>query len=271
MIRHLAVLSLAGAFALSAGPAMAQDFGGPPPPPCAPGQTPTFESPCQPPPCAEGQRPTFESPCLPPPCAAGQRPTFESPCLPPPCAAGAVPTPEAPCVPVPGPGGPGGPGFGPGGPGVPCGPGPGGPGGFRIGPAPVGPPPGPGCGPGGPPELMPGFLGRVWRFAADADSYDAASNTLNVTVTKVNNLPKRFASQADEIVDQDGYVRFSGATRVYDRAGRRIPREARYDTLLDAANTVLVVGKMIPPAKWQEDADGTPVPTIRAKRVTITG
>jgi hypothetical protein len=121
------------------------------------------------------------------------------------------------------------------------------------------------------PPLMGGFLSRVWRFTADTDSYDAASNTLNVTVSKVLNLPKRFKAQDDGIVDQDADVIFTKTTKVFDAQGKRLRTESGYDVALDAAESVSVTGKITPQAKWNKDVDGSPVTTIRAKRVTITG
>jgi hypothetical protein len=112
-------------------------------------------------------------------------------------------------------------------------------------------------------------VSRVWRFTADADNYDAATNTLSATVTKILNLPKKMADQDDEIVDQDAAVVFSSTTKVFDRSGKRVPREVKYDTLLDDADAVSITGKMLKPSKWQKDEDGEPVTTIRAKRVTI--
>lgn len=222
------------------------------PPPCAPGQLPSQQAPCQPPPCAEGQQPTQQAPCITP---------------------GHI---------TPGPGGPGG--------GQPCGPGPGpgpdagpGPGEPRV----AGPRPGPGeppqQGPGGPPEggpqghcggaprLNPSFLSRVWRLTAEADSYDTAGNVLNVTITKMLNVPRAFRSQDDEIVDQDAYVLFTAKTKVFDRNGRRLSRERAYDNALDNADSVTIAGKLVKPSKWEKDEDDNPVTTIRAKRVTITG
>jgi hypothetical protein len=111
----------------------------------------------------------------------------------------------------------------------------------------------------------------VWRFGADVDSYDAATNTLNVTVSKILNLPKRFKAQDDSIVDQDADVVFAKTTKVFDADGKRIRTESAYDAALDAAESVSVTGKITPQAKWNKDEDGTPVTTIRAKRVTITG
>lgn len=209
-----------------------------------------------------------------PACAPGVLPTREQPCMPAPCAAGVYPKPGAPCA-------------------LPAGATP--PAGEKKKPAESQKPaqPGTDCRPncavtptvGGrgdagtageqtgehAPRLMGGFLSRVWRFNADVDSYDAASNTLNVTVSKVLNLPKRFKAQDDGIVDQDADVIFTKTTKVFDAAGKRIRTESGYDAALDAAESVAVTGKITPQAKWNKDEDGSPVTTIRAKRVTITG
>jgi hypothetical protein len=240
MNRSIAFIAVLAALALSAAPSLAGDGpgNGTMPPPCPPGQFPSQAAPCMPPLCAEGVMPSQTNPCMPPPCAAGQNPQ-----------------PNAPCVPQGG-------GFGPG----PGGPPNGNPGGPPNG-NPGGPP---NAGPGGPPPLESSFLNRVWRFNAEADAYDAAANILNVTVIKITNLPKAMADQDDEIVDQDAYVLFTGSTKVYDQNGKRVPKETKYDGLLDNADSVVVSGKMVPPAKWQKDEDGTPVTTIRAKRVTVT-
>jgi len=118
---------------------------------------------------------------------------------------------------------------------------------------------------------MRGFVSRVWRFNADADSYDASTNTLNVTISKIVNLPKRFKAQDDDIVDQDADVIFTKKTKIYDDEGKRLRTESSYNAALDAARSVSVTGKIIPQAKWNKDEEGSPVTTVRAKRVTITG
>ena len=210
-----------------------------------------------------------------PACGPGVLPTREQPCMLAPCAAGVYPRPGAPCA-------------------LPAGTSP--PATEQKKPAESQKPAQPGtdcrpncagmpavggrgdAGPAGDdktseqgPRLMGGFLSRVWRFNADVDSYDAASNTLNVTVSKVLNLPKRFKAQDDGIVDQDADVIFTKTTKVFDAAGKRIRTESAYDAALDAAESVSVTGKITPQAKWNKDEDGSPVTTIRAKRVTITG
>lgn len=229
----LVVMATAGVLATAQAPAFAQN--GPPDPPNIPGGFPGGLPGGLPlAPCAPGQEPTEETPCDP------GAPVF--------CPDGQEPSEDFPCIPTPTDGGGGG---------GDDESGPGGPGGGNPG--------------DGPPDLLPGFLNKVWRFTADADSYDAASNTLNCTITKILNLPKRFRNQDDDIVDADAFVLFSATTKVFDNHGRRVRLETRYDGLLDDADSVKVVGKVIPPRKWKKDEDDTPAPTIRAKRVTITG
>lgn len=175
--------------------------------------------------------------------------------------------------PAPGPGGfgpgPGGPG--PGGPGqCPPPPGPGGP---PIDPKVSaadagGPPPGgqnPGCqGGGGAPSLMPGFVNRVWKLNADVTAFD--NGVLNATLTKVLNVPKKFADQDDDLLDQDMIVLVARNVRVVDADGKKVPQA----DLADAEN-VRIQGKFLKPSKWKEDEDGTPTPTVRAKRIQILG
>lgn len=282
-----------------------------PPPTCPPGTGPTLEFPCTPlpgdpgglpgglPPCLPGQVSTAQAPCSPIP--PGGLPGGGIV----PCAPGQQPSPALPCTPIPGTGGPGG---GPGGGAPPCppgvqtsaqfpctpnpaggqgGPGPGGNGGPPPLPRceedqqpsredPCRPPGGPEGGPGGPgdggtPTLMGGFLNKVWKFNAEVDGYDAADDVLNCTITKILNLSKQFKDQDDEIVDSDSYILFSASTKVYNEDGKRVTKETKYDGLLDRADTVRIQGKVVPPQKWREDEDGTPTPTVRAKRVYVTG
>jgi hypothetical protein len=124
-------------------------------------------------------------------------------------------------------------------------------------------------GPG--PELAPGFLNRVWRLDAEADAYDAEARVLAVTVTRLLNVPRRFRDDDDAIVDEDTSVLLSPTTRVYDRDGDRVRGADLQAEVLDAADTVRVHGKVLPPDRWRTDEDDQPVPTIRAKRVYVTG
>lgn len=172
----------------------------------------------------------------------------------------------------PGPGGPGQPpggdGFGPGPQGCP--PPPQQPpaqpaGGPSSGPPSGGPPNGgPGAGPGcgGPPDFARGFLSRVWKFVGAADTYD--NGKLSMTVERILNVPRRYRSQDDDLIDEDALV-LVGRARVY-AGNRRVDKSE-----LDRAESVRVHGKLLPPSRWAEDEDGLPVTTIRAKKVYILG
>jgi hypothetical protein len=195
----------------------------------------------------------LQQPCQLPPCAAGVQPTWQAPCAKP---APVVQSPQQPgtecastCPARPAPG--------------TANDAPGGSGKSGAGDSDK-------DGEHAAPPLKPAFMKRVWRLSADADSYDGASNTLNVTVSKIHNLPKRLRSQDDDIVDQDADVIFTKKTKVYDADGKRLRTEGSYDVALDEAESVSVTGKILPQSKWNKDEDGTPVTTLRAKRVTIT-
>jgi hypothetical protein len=113
------------------------------------------------------------------------------------------------------------------------------------------------------PQFVRRFITRVWKFVGEVDHY--ADGELSMTLGKVLNLPRRFRSQDDELLDQDTTVLVSNRVRVF-RGGERVSRDE-----LDTANDVRVHGKLLRPRMWRVDDDGSAVPTIRAKKVYITG
>ena len=113
------------------------------------------------------------------------------------------------------------------------------------------------------PRFVRRFISRVWKFVGEVDYYE--SGELSMTLGKILNLPRKFRSQDDELLDQDTTVLVSERVRVF-RDGERVDRDA-----LDTANDVRVHGKLLRPRLWRTDEDDTPVPTIRAKKVYITG
>jgi hypothetical protein len=116
------------------------------------------------------------------------------------------------------------------------------------------------------PHLAAGFLNRVWRIAGSADGFQ--DGVLDFTTDRFVKLPRRFASQDDTLVGQDARVLVGGRTRIFDADGHRLTGDA-VASALDAADTVVVVAKIVPQAKWLQDEDGTPVPTLRAKKILI--
>ena len=179
------------------------------------------------------------------------------------------------------PGGPGGqPGGQPGGP-PPGGQPPAGEHALFDGPPAGGSPEGPGTGPGGPGgpggpnggggcggDLKQGFLNRVWKFQGEVDGY--SDGVLSMTLGKILNLPKKFKDQDDELLDQDTFVLVGNSVRVYDEDKDRVSDDD-VAKALNKAESVRVHGKMLRHDKWRKDADGSPTPTIRAKKLYITG
>jgi hypothetical protein len=116
------------------------------------------------------------------------------------------------------------------------------------------------------PRVAAGFLNRVWRIAGEADGFE--NGVLDFTADRFFKLPRRFAKQDDAIVGEDSRVLVSERTRVFDANHQRLTGDAAASAL-DDADQVVVVGKLLPRAKWQQDEDGTPVPTLRAKKILI--
>ena len=113
------------------------------------------------------------------------------------------------------------------------------------------------------PQFVRRFVTRVWKFVGEVDYYEAGE--LSITLGSILNLPRRWHSQDDDLLDQDTTVLVSHRVRVFE-GGKRVSRDA-----LENANDVRVHGKLLRPLMWHADEDGSPVPTIRAKKVYITG
>lgn len=107
-----------------------------------------------------------------------------------------------------------------------------------------------------------GFLNRVWKFGVEIDS--AEGGRVDVTIGKVLNLPKRMRAGADALVDEAAIVLVDKKVRVYDE-GKRVPQSS----LEDAEGDAVIHAKLLPPQKWQEDQDGEPVPTVRARKIRL--
>ncbi len=113
------------------------------------------------------------------------------------------------------------------------------------------------------PQFVRRFISRVWKFVGEVDYYE--DGVLSMTLGKVLNLPRKWRTQDDELLDQDTTVLVGDRVRVFED-GERVEHGA-----LDAANDVRVHGKLLRPRMWRTDEDGSAVPTIRAKKIYITG
>jgi hypothetical protein len=115
------------------------------------------------------------------------------------------------------------------------------------------------------PHFKASFINRVWSFDGAVDEVDLEGHTLDMTTSAIENLPAKFASQDDPILDQDTHVLFKPGTKVFGPEGTAVSQD-----YLDYADSIVVRGKLLPPSKWDVNADGITVPTIRAKRLYIT-
>lgn len=113
------------------------------------------------------------------------------------------------------------------------------------------------------PRFVRRFISRVWKFVGEVDYYE--EGMLSMTLHRILNLPRKWRTEDDELLDQDATVLVSERVRVF-KDGERVGRDA-----VEAANDVRVHGKLMRPWNWLEDEDGETVPTIRAKKVYVTG
>ena len=81
----------------------------------------------------------------------------------------------------------------------------------------------------------------MWKFVGEVDYYE--EGVLSMTLGKILNLPRKWRTQDDELLDQDTTVLVSERVRVF-QDGKRVARDA-----LDAANDVRVHGKLLRPVQ----------------------
>jgi len=114
------------------------------------------------------------------------------------------------------------------------------------------------------PTFKASFLNRLWKFNGEVNEYDSATHSMDMTTTEIADLPARFKSQDDDLLDQETHVTYGPNTRVYGPDGKRVSEE-----YLDYASTVSVRGRLLSPRRWFYNEDGDAIPTVRGKRIKI--
>ena len=125
------------------------------------------------------------------------------------------------------------------------------------------------------PDFDRGFLRRSWRFGGDATSF--GDGLLTMIITSPPRVPARFREQAARLVGLEVAVELGRRTDVVSaRRARRSSRGGRRGSTrrvsrraLRRAGRVQVQGKLLPPSRWRQDANGQRIPTIRATKITI--
>lgn len=115
------------------------------------------------------------------------------------------------------------------------------------------------------PTFKASFLNRLWKFNGEVNEYDSTTHSMDMTTSEIADLPARFRSQDDDLLDQETHVTYGPSTRVYGPDGKRVSEE-----YLEYASTVSVRGRLLSPRRWFYNEDGDAIPTVRGKRIKIT-
>ena len=84
------------------------------------------------------------------------------------------------------------------------------------------------------PQFVRRFVTRVWKFVGEVDYYEAGE--LSMTLGKILNLPRKWRTQDDELLDSDATVLVSNRVRVFE-GGERVSRDALGRTRMTFAST----------------------------------
>jgi hypothetical protein len=115
------------------------------------------------------------------------------------------------------------------------------------------------------PHFKASFLNRVWSFKGALDSFDnGVDHSMSITVEYIEDLPRRFRNQDDDLLDQDATVLMNENVRVFSPEGELVPHDD-----LAQADYVRVRARVLRPRMWRENEDGDVVPTLRAKRIYV--
>ena len=110
------------------------------------------------------------------------------------------------------------------------------------------------------------FYAITTTVTASADGM--TGNELPISIEDVCDVPQSLAAEAAQLVGGDGVALISPATQVFDATGQQLTGAASTSALAEA-DTVVLKAQLLPPAGWQQDEDGAPVPTFSASRADI--
>jgi hypothetical protein len=107
------------------------------------------------------------------------------------------------------------------------------------------------------------FYAITTTITASADGM--TDNALPISIEDVCDVPQSLAAEAAQLVGGDGVALISPTTQVFDATGQPLTGAAA-TTALAEADTVVLKAQLLPPAGWQQDEDGAPVPTFTVSR-----
>jgi hypothetical protein len=118
----------------------------------------------------------------------------------------------------------------------------------------------------GPPSFSPAFYRHLFTLDTSLDGIDGKE--LPISIEQICEVPRKLATQAAQLVGNDGVALLLARTQVWD-GGKRLSGAAAA-TALDGADTAAIRVRLTRPRSWRRDEDGGPVPTFRAGRIEIT-
>jgi hypothetical protein len=118
-----------------------------------------------------------------------------------------------------------------------------------------------------PPVFSDAFYAITTTISASADGLTGTD--LPISIEDVCDVPQSLATEAAQLVEADGVAVIAPTTQVFDATGVQLTGAAA-TTALGEADTVVLKAQLLPPAGWQQDEDGAPVPTFSVSRADIT-
>ena len=117
-----------------------------------------------------------------------------------------------------------------------------------------------------PPVFSNAFYAITTTITASADGLTGTD--LPISIEDVCDVPQSLATEAAQLVGGDGVAVITPATQVFDATGVLLTGDAA-TTAVGEADTVVLKAQLLPPAAWQQDEDGAPVPTFSVSRADI--
>jgi hypothetical protein len=117
-----------------------------------------------------------------------------------------------------------------------------------------------------PPVFSDAFYAITTTITASADGLTGTD--LPISIEDVCDVPQSLATEAAQLVGGDGVALIAPTTQVFDATGVQLTGAAA-TTALGEADTVVLKAQLLPPAGWQQDEDGAPVPTFSVSRADI--
>jgi hypothetical protein len=103
----------------------------------------------------------------------------------------------------------------------------------------------------------------------NASADGMTGDELPISIEEVCDVPQGLEGDAAQLIGGEGVGIISSSTGVFDATGQRLTGDAA-TTALAGADSLSVRARLLRPAQWRLDEDGTAVPTFGIARADIT-